>query len=515
MRLLARPQTKAATLGGSPSLAKAGFDFLQHPLIAGGMLTAFVALAIALVGNDFARRQVITDSGETQARDLSVLNKSLHASNVGLSEPSAREGLRVLAATTDFEVAVRRAMFGVTSNRLDIYSVDGDRVFSSSRPPPPPLVDGLREAFTEARARGRATVLEKATPDAVTRGGQDRLLTTFALITSVAPGSDSAGVPVMVAALTTDISADVASLQQTVWLTAGTFGGGLLVVLVVVNWVAERSRKRLQTANEALLAQNAAVRESRERMLKTADDTKRAIAEELHGAVQTKLFALWMKLSDVRGRLPEEAGKFSAELDSVIQEVERIREEDIRALSHRLHPSIVRVSAAAGLRSLCNFYDSMFPLELTIGGTVQEIEPAGMSKIPESVRLAVYRIAELALGNVARHAKAGNCTVNFDYDWTASELRLEISDDGQGFDMAEVRPMGLGVVTMNDYADALGGRLTFESAPGGGTKVAVAIPFAVAGQAPSSGVEAGKSAPEPVRTFALEKVQHDAVATGD
>ena len=515
MRLLARQQTKTAAAGGAPSLAKAGFDFLQHPLIAGSMLTAFVALAIALVGNDFARRKVITDTGDTQARDLSVLNKSLHASNLGLSQPSAREGLRVLAATTDFEAAVRRAMFGVTSNRLDIYSVDGDRVFSSSRAEQPPLVDGLRDAFIEARARGRATMLEKATPDAASAGTQDHLLTTFALITSVAPGSDSAGAPVMVAALTTDISDDVAGLQQTVWLTAGTFGGGLLVVLVVVHWVSERSRKRLQTANEALLAQNAAVRESRERMLKTADDTKRAIAEELHGAVQTKLFAVWMKLSDVRGRLPAEAARFGGELDVAIQEVDRIREEDIRALSHRLHPSIVRVGAAAGLRSLCNFYDSMVPLELTIGDALQEIEPAGMSKIPESVRLAVYRIAELALGNVARHAKAGNCTVSFDYDWTASELRLEISDDGKGFDMAEVRPTGLGVVTMNDYADALGGRLTFESAPDRGTKVAVAIPFEVAGRAAPSGSRDGKPAGRQVRPFAVEQGPHDAPATGD
>jgi signal transduction histidine kinase len=476
------------------------------------MLTLFVAMAIVLVGDDFVRRQVTREVSQTQARDLTLLAQSLHSSTLDLSAQSARDQLRVIVATADFEAAARNAMFGVDAARLEVYSLDGDRVFSSS-PSVTPLAGPVREAFEEARSMGRASVLDGRSTSLFSTGAQTNMLTTFHRITDSAPGSGRPGNAIMVAALTTDVSDDMAASQNAVWWTAGTFTAGMVVILTVVYWVSERSRRRLQAANATLTAQNAAVRESRERMLRTADDTKRAIAEELHGAIQTKLYALWMRLSDLRARLPSGAEHFSNEIDGIIEEVDRIREEDIRALSHRLHPGIVRVSAAAGLRSLCNFYDSMVPVDLHIGEAVQELEPAGMSKIPETVRLAAYRIAELALGNVARHSKARNCSVTFDYSWEAGQLQLVIEDDGQGFETSGFMPVGLGVVTMNDYADALGGALAVTSAPGRGTKVHVTIPFIPAGAHGGRAARSSTGAPGPAGASLAHT--HAAPATAD
>lgn len=150
----------------------------------------------------------------------------------------------------------------------------------------------------------------------------------------------------------------------------------------------------------------------------------------------------------------------------------------IRQLSHRLHPSVIRVSAAAGLRSLRDFYESLLPVELEIGDEAAALEEGGISVIPEEPRLAVYRITQLALTNVARHAEATLCTIGWNYELKSRELVLTIVDDGVGFGSSSDDEAGanvaesnsLGLVTMNDYADALGGLCLITSEPGKGTR---------------------------------------------
>jgi len=151
-------------------------------------------------------------------------------------------------------------------------------------------------------------------------------------------------------------------------------------------------------------------------MVQAADSTKRAIAEELHGTVQSKLFAVWMQLTQFRETNLDAISDQVEELDKIILDLDNIREDDIRGISHRLHPSIVRVGAAVGLRSLRNFYESIIPVELEINEAAAELEPAGSSVVPDNIRLGVYRIAELAMGNVARHAEATVCSVGWSYD---------------------------------------------------------------------------------------------------
>jgi hypothetical protein len=90
----------------------------------------------------------------------------------------------------------------------------------------------------------------------------------------------------MVAAVTTNVGRDLAIAHKSVWIIAGVFNAGMILVLLVLHWASGRAQRRLERANTALAVQNQAVRESRERMVQAADSTKRAIAEELHGTVQ-------------------------------------------------------------------------------------------------------------------------------------------------------------------------------------------------------------------------------------
>jgi signal transduction histidine kinase len=210
-----------------------------------------------------------------------------------------------------------------------------------------------------------------------------------------------------------------------------------------------------------------------------------------------------MRLEQIRGSLPPEADRQARDLAALAGELDSVREEDIRGISHRLHPAIVRVGAAAGLRSLRNFYTSLVPVEVTVTETAERLEPPGQSVIPESIRLGVYRIAELALGNVARHARASVCRVLWDHDPDAGELRLTVEDDGIGFEPDSAGGDGIGILTINDYTDAMEGAVAVESAPGRGARISVTVPFAppvTSAPAASSGAtETGFAAAGPGR----------------
>lgn len=474
-------------------LRNGGTDLLRSPLISGLLLSLVVAMAIVIVGAGLTRRQVGDKVSAAQTQDLGSLITELRNAPLGLDGMATRNDARGIAGSTDFDLAARKSLSGVDAQRLDVFSVEGDTIFSSSSDAST-APNPIGTAAFEAARRGLAAS-EISTSSAFGADGQPgSWLTTYRSVSSIDPVTGYEGPTIMVAALTTDVSDDLASAQQSVWLLTGLFAGGMLIVAGVVQWVATRSRKRLEAVNTALAAQNAAVRESRERMISTADATKRAIAEELHGSVQTKLYAAWVRMTEIRNKLPAAAAGLLAEVDDLAAEIDRIREEDIRALSHKLHPSIVRVSASASLRSLARFHENAANIDLHIGRGVTEIEPAGMSQLPEPLRLKLYRIAELALGNVVKHSKATHCVVRFDYDSIADVLTLSVHDDGRGFDMSQVDPSGIGLVTMQDYADALGGQLTITSTPGAGTKVTLVMPFEPAATPPEKMLAADRSA---------------------
>jgi signal transduction histidine kinase len=91
--------------------------------------------------------------------------------------------------------------------------------------------------------------------------------------------------------------------------------------------------------------------------------------------------------------------------------------------------------------------------------------------------VALFRIAQEALANVAKHARARNVRISLQRE--AGDAVLEVADDGRGFDAAS-RPGGgrLGMTTMRERAAAVGARLEVDSTPGGGTSVRVALPEA-------------------------------------
>ncbi|MBI4305947.1 MAG: hypothetical protein HY678_06465 [Chloroflexi bacterium] len=458
-------------------LLRRALSFLRHPLIIGVAGASVVAVGMLFVGADLAKRNLLQGVEGQQARNIGHVSLLIHSSGVLPSDrDQVRETFADLALSPDFDIAIRRSVFGLSLVGIDIYSLEGRLIYSTERNRSGANQDGA--SFAAAR-RGETVSALHGNETFAGLDGQPvarTVLTTYGLIEDVAPVSDKPGRPLAVVATHSDVGESLSALRSMVWRVVGVYVGGLGVIFFLISRFSARARSRLEAANEALRQQYAAVRESRERMLSADEAVKRAIAEELHGSVQTKLYAVWMKMNALGLKRGKGDPELRLELDRISDEVDRIREEDIRKLSHRLHPGIIRMGALPGLRSLRDAYEHICPVELRVGDEAAALESAGTSRIPERVRLSAYRIAELALGNVVRHANATHCVIEWDYEPQAQEMRLTIADNGVGFTPDPKKSTGLGLVTISDYADSHGGRFDVKSELSKGTRITVWLP---------------------------------------
>jgi PAS domain S-box-containing protein len=206
------------------------------------------------------------------------------------------------------------------------------------------------------------------------------------------------------------------------------------------------------------------------RLLKAREEERKRIARELHDDVNQKLAALAMELSRFKqsAHLPE--GKLRSQaLHLQKQTIELCN--DVRRLSHRLHPAILEhVGLAAALRSYCTELSKNESFEVRVSPT-DELGP-----IHTEIALTLYRVAQESLRNVAKHSRATEARVSLAK--LEDGIHLSVSDNGVGFDVEEDRQReGLGLVSMEERVRLLNGVFRLESRRGGGTQVEVTIPL--------------------------------------
>ena len=146
--------------------------------------------------------------------------------------------------------------------------------------------------------------------------------------------------------------------------------------------------------------------------------------------------------------------------------------ERVRELSLDLRPShLDDLGLLPALRWHTKRYSSQTGVEVVLN-------QSGLSqRSPADVETAAYRIVQEGLTNVARHAAVNNVVVQVRAD--DGMLNIQVQDDGLGFDLDEVvaAGTGLGISGMRERAQSLGGRVTIESTPGGGTNLTATLPF--------------------------------------
>ncbi|MBE0481464.1 MAG: PAS domain-containing protein, partial [Dehalococcoidia bacterium] len=227
---------------------------------------------------------------------------------------------------------------------------------------------------------------------------------------------------------------------------------------------AEQELHRYREHLEELVEQRTReLRELAHRLVRAQEQERARIGSELHDEIG-QLLTYTTLLIDRAMRKPEPP--LLAQAKSTIQEAI----SGIRNLSSMLSPSLLRSAGLVrALFSLTEEYArrTNIPVEFNHDNRLEE-------KVPEDVALAGYRIAQEALTNVARHAGASE--VKMQLSCEAGWLRLEVADNGSGFDPGAVRS-STGLTGMRERALALGGRLSLDSCTGRGTRIIAEIPL--------------------------------------
>jgi PAS domain S-box-containing protein len=215
-------------------------------------------------------------------------------------------------------------------------------------------------------------------------------------------------------------------------------------------------------------AAEAALRALSRRLVEAQETERRRIARELHDQVGQNLSALNINLDIVLGSLQEPPLKRRLEdslklVDGTLQSIEAVMAE--------LRPPLLD---EYGLGAALAWYAEEYAQRTGIQVSVDKSRDPGQNLRPEAA-VALFRIAQEALNNVAKHAGAKLVRIGL---WLeGDEMNLYIKDDGNGFDPAQARLGRWGMTTMRERAEAAGGRFLIDSVPGRGTTVRAAVPL--------------------------------------
>lgn len=246
---------------------------------------------------------------------------------------------------------------------------------------------------------------------------------------------------------------------------------GAVVVLRDITEHLEVQRARVMEA--ATAARSEELQRSRQRLVAVAESLRRDISSHLHGSVQNKLILVSHRLRSIIEKSTK--GEIKAELKGLHRQLEDITENDVRLISQQLYPAILRRGLIPALQSLNDQFDTILDIDMQIDSSLAQKERADSHYVSEQVRLSTYRIAEASLTNVVKHSGAIAVTINLE-EVTDGWFSLTVSDEGKGFDVDEISA-GMGVGTMHDYAEVVGGDCTIKSRVNSGTQVRAMMPL--------------------------------------
>lgn len=218
-------------------------------------------------------------------------------------------------------------------------------------------------------------------------------------------------------------------------------------------------------------------RESRHRIMLVHEHTRKEVAGLLHGRVQSRMVVLGHWLKECQDRLKDGPSDLLEKLDNANKLLQEIRDQELRSITRQLYPSIIRTGLPSALNSLADRFRTVFSVELEIDKGIADLESPLKPSLSESLRLTIYRVAEEALSNAAKHSQAQAARVSLSLS-PVQEVLLEVEDNGHGFDPSAAS-RGQGVISMEDYVAALGGTLEMRSAEGMGTTIRAVVPVAI------------------------------------
>jgi signal transduction histidine kinase len=208
------------------------------------------------------------------------------------------------------------------------------------------------------------------------------------------------------------------------------------------------------------------------RIIVSQEEERQRIARELHDDLSQKIALLNLEVHQIAGEVPENGAR--TRLEKVSSQVSEIA-TDLSDLSHKLHPSRLQtLGLIESVRLLCTEISQQRQVNVMFSAAEldQTVDPG--------VSLCLYRIAQEALHNVAKHSQARDASVHLTRE--GNDVHLQISDSGVGFDPVAADHAGLGLVSMKERVGVLKGHLVIHAAPGRGTRIGVRVPLTPPGR---------------------------------
>ena len=204
------------------------------------------------------------------------------------------------------------------------------------------------------------------------------------------------------------------------------------------------------------------LRASQERLVLSREEERKRLRRDLHDGLGPTLAALTLQVDTVRNRWPEASPDLLAVRETVQAAVADVR----RVVEGLRPPALDELGLSEALQQLGRRLDAG-------GGTHIRVESDDLPAVPAAVEVAAYRIVQEALTNAVRHAGGTCCTVRVSTSERA--LDIQVQDDGAG--TVRARPGGLGLSTMQERAEEIGGTVRVETVEGVGTAVRVRLPI--------------------------------------
>lgn len=214
----------------------------------------------------------------------------------------------------------------------------------------------------------------------------------------------------------------------------------------------------------------AELQRSRARLVAAIDQERRRLRRDLHDGLGTALVGIVMQLEAV-GNLLDGESKASSMVRTIEDETRQLVVE-ARRLVHGLVPAVVE---ELGLVEALRQHADRLSRGEGRRGAFEIITGPGTDDLPPVVEVAAYVVASEAMTNVARHARAHRCTVRICRD---DDLVIEVLDDGIGF--VQTGSTGVGLRSMRERTEELGGTLRIERRDGSGTSVLARFPAVLA-----------------------------------
>jgi signal transduction histidine kinase len=253
------------------------------------------------------------------------------------------------------------------------------------------------------------------------------------------------------------------------WYVLGSLGIMTAQAGTILGLLLQRARRRRAEAAAYKIGG---------RLITAQEEERRRIARDLHDDLNQRLALLSVEL-DLACHA-EASSLMTPRLEEMSRQVKDVS-SDIHRLSYQLHPAkLDQLGLVTAARAYCNELSSQ--ASLPIAFTAQSVP----RELPAEIALCVFRVLQESLGNTLRHGKATEAQAEL--RMANDQLHLAVADDGIGFDLARApNDHGLGLISMEERARLVHGKLKIRTAPGRGTRVELTVPIEPGSARPGGG----------------------------